>query len=573
MIPRLTIFLILTGFLSPALATPPPSDDGEPAVAALVPERVLAYAEVREAGPLVKRFLASDLRKRLETSDSYRAYQATPDYVKATLGLTYFQATVGRSLWDAIDVGASREVAIAFRPRPSGAGPTRLVLFRGGDAAASEEILQGLIRLAAAMSGGATPQTEERAGTTVTSFGERVCLARLGKTLAVSDDLDFRREAADLRASAAGGLHQTTSFRAARSSVPPGALGFVFTDLKQVAATRPNGRAIPDRFENVLGALFFADLAPALRAAPYAIATLSLESNGALIDVRVPGDGSKPAATPPARIPRVPRLLGTLSLNRDLTTLWRSRETLLETEALSGLAQFNTIMGVFFAGKQFGEDVLPEIASDLLFVSARQEWPAGEAAPAVKIPAFALVLHLRDAKRFGQRMEVAFQTTMGVVNADRGQKGLDPFSVRTTTEEGVDVTTARALPAASGSKPGPEANYTPSVALVGDRFIVSSTRTLGVDLVRAYLRGELDASPVADRLLLAAASIYEALHETEENLVAGEMLKKGSSRDEASRSIQMLLGLVRLFDAGEILPSSQAGFLGLRARVSLRPAE
>lgn len=571
---RVSIGVIAFSFL---LALPSfvfAADDEQRACASLVPESVAAYAELRAPGRLVKTFFDSDLRKRIEASDAWKTFKSTPGYTQSAMGLGIFQAVVGRSLWDAIDVAASREVAVALRPKADEAGPDALLLVRGDDEAAADQILQGVVKLLTA-DGKSIATTESRAGATLTTVRDRLHLARLGKTIAVASDVGLLREVAVLAAAkttdATGALAASELFRAARSRAPKDADGFAYVDLKRVAAKRPGGKIVPDAFDNPVGALLFADLAPAVREAQYFIASLTLESNGAALDVRVPAKMSGPASTPPAiATPRVPRLLGTIAVPRDLAAMWSARDKLLDANALSGTAQFNSFMGILFAGKQFGDDVLPEIGPELLFVSARQEWPAEGPAPQPKIPAFALVLHLKNAKAFGPRLEVAFQTTMGVINADRGQKAKQPFSLRTEMVDGVDVTTARSIEEASGATLPMTANYTTSIAQVGDRFVLSSTRALCIDLVHAYQRGDLDAAAVGDRVAIRGPVAYEALHENEEALIANDMLEKGSSRLEATGSIRALMEIVRLFDSGEIVRVTDGGTTGLRARVTLR---
>jgi hypothetical protein len=556
---------------APAAARPPLADGGQKTAAEIVPESVVAFAHVRKAGGLVKQLLDLELRRRFEASDAYKAWRATPGFTRAAMGLAFFQGLVGRSLWDAIQVAASRDAAIAIRPGASGGGPDVLLLLRGDDEEAADEILQGLARLAYA-GGQATRRVEERAGATLHSLRDRLHAAHFGKTLAVASSLDLLRESADLNAKAGGGLAASARFRDAQSRAPRSAALFGFVDLERIAAARPDGKLFPSAFENAIGAIVFADLAPALRDASHATLALSFEPAGATLDVRVPAGAGATPATPAPAVPRIPRLLGSLALSRDLTSFWGSREKLLQTDALSGLAQFNSFMGVLFSGKSLGDDILPQIQPDLLLVSARQGWPEGSASPSVKIPGFALVLHLRDAKRFGPRFEVAFQTAMGVINADRGQKGKEPFLVRTVSEAGLDVTTARPLLEDARAPLPQEANFSPSVALAGQRFILSSSRGLAVDLARAYQRGDLEPEAAADRLALRAGEILETLRENEENLIAGEMLKKGTSRAEATASIRLLLEIVGLFESAvlERVTEAGAGSTGFRLRVALR---
>jgi len=187
-------------------------------------------------------------------------------------------------------------------------------------------------------------------------------------------------------------------------------------------------------------------------------------------------------------LPVVPRRQATLALSRDLGRFWESREKLLAPAALAGLAQFDTTIALLFGGRTLGEELLPWLRPEILLVAQRQEWTQqGRRAPVVKLPGFALVFRLKDPERGGPELEVAFQTVLGFVNLDRGQKGLPPYRLETTTHDGLTSWTMR--PLVAEPEPGIAANYEWSALRSSDRFVIASTPALARDLGRAFAAG------------------------------------------------------------------------------------
>src|SRR5262249_24756726 len=141
-------------------------------------------------------------------------------------------------------------------------------------------------------------------------------------------------------------------------------------------------------------------------------------------------------------LPHPARCIGSVRLRCDLASFWHIREQFLSTKAVSESAQFAGFMAILFAGKDFGEDILPEILPDVEIVVARQSYEPGNRVPKVKIPAFAAIYRLKNPATLGPLLEVAFQTTLGVTNADRGQKGMMPMVIRPEVYKGTTITHA-----------------------------------------------------------------------------------------------------------------------------------
>ena len=79
---------------------------------------------------------------------------------------------------------------------------------------------------------------------------------------------------------------------------------------------------------------------------------------------------------------------------RDFTGWYRHREELLREQVLPGFDQFEAGLGNLLPGKDFSEDVLPLIGSNLTFVTAPQDYSHLDGEPGVKLPGFALIVEL-----------------------------------------------------------------------------------------------------------------------------------------------------------------------------------
>src|SRR5205823_5469108 len=198
--------------------------------------------------------------------------------------------------------------------------------------------------------------------------------------------------------------------------------------------------------------------------------------------VPVTGQGTAPQLRPPGTI-------ATLSLWRDWATIWESRAELFAPEVVQGLAQLDTFAGQFFGGREFGADVLGAFDPHWRLVIAEQDYEALKPAPDVKLPAFALVAELESADGdFAQRLKVAFQSFVGLVNIGSAQQKAPLLELGSEEVEGITIATTRYMvPRASSTASLPphlRYNFSPSAAQVGKFFILSSSTHLARALVK-----------------------------------------------------------------------------------------
>jgi hypothetical protein len=257
--------------------------------------------------------------------------------------------------------------------------------------------------------------------------------------------------------------------------------------------------------------------------------------------------------------------LATINLWRDQEALWQVREEFLPPEALQGLTQLDSFAGTFFGGRDFGDSVLAPIGSHWQLVAAMQDFEAMDPEPALKLPGFALVVELDpDQSEFAQRLRVAFQSVLGLVNLGGTETGAPPLMLGSEIHDDVPISLATFMPVpdvVEGEGEEAEApaevhyrhNFSPSIAEVDGRFIVSSSIGLTRTLI-GVLKADSDQAASDATLLMTAdgpalASLVEL---NQERLILQTMLDQGKDRDAAERDVATLAALLRYLGRGEL---------------------
>src|SRR5262249_17957224 len=141
---------------------------------------------------------------------------------------------------------------------------------------------------------------------------------------------------------------------------------------------------------------------------------------------------------------RPPGTIASLGLWRDLSAVWDVRADLFPPEVVQGFAQLDTAAGQFFGGRDFGTGVLGSLASDGGLVPPPKDEKALSPAPDVTLPAFALVVGLKPGDDdFAQRLRVAFQSFIGLVNLGAAETKAPPLDLGSETFDGIMIATSR----------------------------------------------------------------------------------------------------------------------------------
>ncbi len=348
-------------------------------------------------------------------------------------------------------------------------------------------------------------------------------------------------------------------------------------------AQRPDGALATDgsSAREPLANLLFAGLIDIASGAQSLDAHLTWTDEELVLDALIDTDAEPavspyaPLATTATSIPTTSHTLGIFFARRDLAEWWRRRETLMSMDVQKQLAKFDADMTTLFSGQDLAEDVFARLGDAWALVVGRQDFALADRAPDVRLPGFCLVARIREGEEAALKatMRVAFQSVLGFVNADRGEKGLAPFLVDADVHDGVPVYAARLLPdlGRTGVAPGSlEFNFTPSLALVDDWLLLGSSAEQVKRLVSSIGSDDVEALSSNTTLDVDVSRSLALAHENRSALVAQTVLEKGLDVVAAAQEIDMLFDLAGLLDRlrVDVTPGSE----GLALRLTLDAA-
>ena len=236
------------------------------------------------------------------------------------------------------------------------------------------------------------------------------------------------------------------------------------------------------------------------------------------------------------------------------------------------LAEADSGLSTVFAGRDFGEEILGSFEPQIGIVVARQDFTAVSPVPAIRLPAFALVMTLREPEVMRSELRRTFQSAIGFFNIVGAQNGNPQLEMDMQKSGDVDLITSRYLPLKKDqdSTSAPIIyNFSPSAGFSGSRFVLSSTASLAQQLAAAPV-AQSDAG-VNTHLMLDAGVLTKTLDDNREQLISQNMMTEGRSREESEASIDLLLEFIRnVKDAGLTLEQKDEQ-LNLQLRITVNP--
>jgi hypothetical protein len=554
----------------------------------LFPSTTVIYAELGQSADVIRFVMDSPLRKNLEATEIYPYLVGNEEYqgFLTILGAIETQAGMKwRSTLEAITAGG---VYLGVDSETEGLA----VLLKADDAGTLDKAVQTLIGLTrddAKSKGNPDPLPSQlhrevevyKAGeggfAVVDQWLIFVNKGDLGK--AILDNLLDANEQT---------LSANKDFRTARKSAAKGKSLWAYTDLNAIRSAGIAEALFTGKTENPGAELLFGGIAEALKDTPYVTGTLDFADEGAVLTLSVPMDSAAasesrsfffgPKGKGAAEKPILPRgTLLSISTYRDLSAMWLAADDLFNENQAAKLAQSETTLGLFFNGKDFGKEVLGQLAPQVQLVVARQDFKAaGGPIPAVKYPAGALVFHTKEPETMQRYLRLAFQTVVGFINIQGTQQGRSPFELNNSKQGDATVISADYFLSDEEKKETDAAvhhNFSPAIAQVGDYFVLSSARQLASSLIEALAkRPKPESLDVNTRFHLDAKELAVILDDNKGQLIASNQLKKGQTEDEAAGEITVLLTLVDMFRDASLELKTGNGQLGLNFSIGVAAA-
>ncbi|MHC4543775.1 MAG: hypothetical protein ACYTDW_10895 [Planctomycetota bacterium] len=396
---------------------------------------------------------------------------------------------------------------------------------------------------------------------TAWTFDDKEAHAIIGKRLVFANRPEGLKAVLELRANAASeNLTSKAAYQAARRAAGPDSVATVFADLLILKNIPDIAGLLEESSNNPLAALTFAGIVEAVRDSSWL--ALGLDCQESKLILRASVDGKTTASTSPVAfalpgkpgegiLPNlsVPHRIAALSLYRDLHSFYAAKDDLFP-ERTSGLIFFENMMGIFFSGRDLTNEVLIETKPEIRLVVAEQEYDPAIGTPQVKFPAFALILRLRHPEQFNEVAEEAWQKAVGLINFTRGQQAMPGLIIDRPFQGKTKYTVAYFSTSGIEDKTNLDSrfNVRPSLAMPGEYLVLSSTDGLAQNLIDAlHQETEQTPKPSAGTHSLVEleggqlASILEANRKT---LIQGDMVKKGSTQEQAESSTDLLISVM-----------------------------
>ena len=573
---------LLAGCLLVALAVPPVWSD-ERAAADLLPGTVVAYAELPQPQRIIDTVLDHPLAGQVQSHPDYQRALTTPQYerflavtkaVEEKLGLPYRQAVT-----NLIEGG----IHIGFDLPTQGV----IVLAKAADeqcAAKARDTALEMIRAEAQRQGQPDPiKTDDHRDIPLYQIGEGR-LAVAGRWIIVSNKPLLLRLTLNNFLAKDASLSDDEQFRQALAGRPGNAAAWGYVDLRLLRDFGILKQALSQKSDNPAIELIAGGIVGGLPSAPYATAAVELDASGVRLTAVLPSDvkaaagkrefylGKDAAGQAPPLLKPEGTILS-LSTYRDFASMWRNAPDLFNEKINADLAQAESNLMTIFAGQNFRDDILGKLEPQMQLVVARQTWPQEGVTPAMKLPAVAVVMQMKNHQETTRIFKVTFQSVVGFLNVAGAQNRLAPLDLNMERTKESLMVAAEYLPPKdekARSEAPPNFNASPTIVFVGDKVILSSAKPLALELADG-LGKQPAATTGINTAIEADNQILQAiLADNREPLIAQNMLEEGRDRAAAERNIDLVLAILKHFDKSSLKLRTDGGKLELALDVRLK---
>ena len=532
-----------------------------PPAAACIPEESVLTVEVTQIGELLDRATDPSVLQKIRAVPQVQNGLNSPGFRQFVAAVRYIETMLNTDWQSAIRQLFGGGATLAVGP----SGGVLLVVDSSDEQLLKRlhDVLVGFAKGNAEKKGQPDkPLSQDHQGVAVWSFGANESHAIIGSRFLLSNRRDVLTAALDLMAQPDGkSLQKSPRYASARQASATDAAARVFVDLAEVKQN-PRLKAAQKALaqsRNPMAALVLGGVLDAIQQADWLTAGLTIDGSTVKLTTSVPeprGDASdslsfaRPDNREQGAWPNldVPGRIAAVSLYRDLRTFYAAKDELFP-ERTSGLIFFENMMGIFFTGRNLTEEVLAQTLPEVRLVVSRQQYDPAIGTPEPQIPAFAAIFHLREPEGFALVAEEAWQKALGLVNFTRGQQALPGLIIDRFTHSGTKFSMAYFSPADIEDRNHLDMrfNFRPSIAVVGEYLILSSTDGLTRDLIDSLNQEKTRrGTPLAmtDTCVeIDGTEIAAILGHNRNALIRQNMVEKGHVEEQAKREIGILLAL------------------------------
>ena len=227
----------------------------------------------------------------------------------------------------------------------------------------------------------------------------------------------------------------------------------------------------------------------------------------------------------------------------DPAKFWEKRQVLFNAKQIKTFEDFDKNSSLFLLGHHFSQ-LITKVGTRHRFVAVNQPQPGYPIQPDQPIPAFALIVEMKD-RSLGKSVEALVRGAALLVGTQVKLKLVEENT------QGIPIIGYRFL---EGSKVRINSqnfvyNFSPCMAVVGDQLVASSTLELCHEMVGLLQKESPDPKlpgpgpSVLTRIYPQGGA--EALRSTQDQLIAQTILNQGVTPDDARKQVDLLIDWVR----------------------------
>ena len=527
-----------------------------------LPTGALATVEVAKLSPFIEKIEKSKALQQYLDSPLYDDALKNDGLRKALAGKAIAEAQLGMSLWQAAKTYLGDQIVLGVYPPSSGHEPDGVLVVQVKEASDLTKLIAKLTPLIA-LAGNDVKLSDRTGGGKLLTLKDGNEVVVKDRWIVASKNRDLLGQTlSNLADSTETGLASEMAWKTMAAQLGDSHAAQLCVNLTRVKELMGQSRMIPAKLDNPVVSLLYGGLVELANSSPYVGATLDLRDNGFSLQAALAGKASdideahramlvNPEQPLLPFVLNVPGRLGAISLSRDFVTWYKAREKLLEAKLLPEFDKFETGLATFLPGKDFAEDVLPVLTGRMAFASAPQDFSNLDGKPGVQLPAFGLVVELAKPQEGADLFNVVTQTLLAIVNINAGQEKRQPWVQTSESYHNVQINFARFLQRPKGEQLPTAYNFQPASALVGNRFIFSSTLGMCRQLIDALNEDVAPAQTTAATKALPnfvqelSPSVAADLLEVNAAVIHAKSIQGGKTAEQSARELDGLCKLLR----------------------------